>query len=183
MVSCDLLFSFVPSFYPLRHGLKSTSLNKIGNFSPSWINTIGDFLLNTTADSPVCLTIITNNFSCNLSTYKVVVFLLVPLHWQENFKRATVNEVRQEPTNFKDKIKHRIGCYPKYLLIFTSYQVQGWRKMIIIPVIYQPDGSNVTEILLKRSWHTHLKNSKPYIFILRKGRILHMDFVLIYYLP
>ena len=40
--------------------------------------------------------------------------------------------------------------------------------MILIPISYQPDGINVREILLKISWDTHLKHSKPYIFILQK---------------
>ena len=40
--------------------------------------------------------------------------------------------------------------------------------MILSTVKFQPDGINVTEILLKSSWHTHLKYSKPYIFILQK---------------
>ena len=40
--------------------------------------------------------------------------------------------------------------------------------MILSPVKAQPYGSNVTEILLKRSWHTHLKHSKPFMIILQK---------------
>ena len=40
--------------------------------------------------------------------------------------------------------------------------------MILIPVKAKPDGINVTEILLKSSWKTHLKHSKPYILILQK---------------
>ena len=32
----------------------------------------------------------------------------------------------------------------------------------------QPDGRKVTEIILKSSWHKHLKHSKPYTFILQK---------------
>ena len=37
--------------------------------------------------------------------------------------------------------------------------------MILSPVKYQPDGSNVTEMLPKSSWNTHINNSKPYMFI------------------
>ena len=40
--------------------------------------------------------------------------------------------------------------------------------MILIPVKYQPYGNNVEEIIPNISWHTHLKHSKPYIFILQK---------------
>ena len=75
---------------------------------------------------------------------------------------------RQQLRNFKHKGKHKIGCYPKSLLILTAYQVQGRRTIIIIPVKYQAYGRNVTYILLKSSWHTHLKHSKPYIFNLEK---------------
>ena len=40
--------------------------------------------------------------------------------------------------------------------------------MNIIPIEYKLDSSNVTEILPKRSYHTHLKYSKPCRFILQK---------------
>ena len=36
--------------------------------------------------------------------------------------------------------------------------------MILIEIKYQPDGRNFTEIIIKSSCHTHLKNSNPYIF-------------------
>ena len=44
--------------------------------------------------------------------------------------------------------------------------------MIMIPVKSQPDGSNFREIILKISWHTQLKYSKPYTFILQKVKNL-----------
>ena len=31
-----------------------------------------------------------------------------------------------------------------YILIYTSYQVQRWKTMILSPVKAQPNGSNVT---------------------------------------
>ena len=40
--------------------------------------------------------------------------------------------------------------------------------MVLSTVKTQPDGRNVTEILLKISWNTHLKHYKPYMFILQK---------------
>ena len=40
--------------------------------------------------------------------------------------------------------------------------------MIIRPVKAQPDGRNVTEIILKISWHTRLKYFKSYMFISQK---------------
>ena len=88
--------------------------------------------------------------------------------FKKHFKKGRGEGDRKQPRNFKHKGKHKIGCYSKYLLIFTAYQVQGWWTMIIIPVESQPDGSNGTEILLKSSWHTHLKHYNPYIFILQK---------------
>ena len=70
--------------------------------------------------------------------------------------------------NFNHKGKHKVGYYPKSLLVFTTYQVQGWWTMILIPVKYQPDDNNVREIILKSSSHTHLKYSKLYTLILQK---------------
>ena len=40
--------------------------------------------------------------------------------------------------------------------------------MILSTVKDQSGGSNVREIIIKRSCHTHLKHSKPYTFILQK---------------
>ena len=45
----------------------------------------------------------------------------------------------------------KIGLLPKYILIFTAYEVQGWWNMIIIPVKAKPYGSNVRRIILKGS--------------------------------
>ena len=39
--------------------------------------------------------------------------------------------------------------------------------MIQSPIKFQPDSINIKEILPKISWHTHLKNSKPYTLILQ----------------
>ena len=75
---------------------------------------------------------------------------------------------RQQLIHFNHKGNHKIGFYLKYILIFTAYQLQVCWNMIISPVKYQLDGSNLTEILLKSSCHTHLKHSKPYMFILQQ---------------
>ena len=37
------------------------------------------------------------------------------------------------------------GCYPKYLRVFTTYQVQGWWTNILSPVKSQPVERNVNE--------------------------------------
>ena len=102
---------------------------------------------------------------------------------KKNIKRSREKGYRNQLRNFKHKGKHKIGWYPKSLLIFTSYQVQGWWTMIMSPVKAKPDGSNVTEILLNSSWKTRLKYSKAYIFILQKvktpsdGFCTHLFFV------
>ena len=55
--------------------------------------------------------------------------------------------------------------------------------MILSPGKAQPYGINNIEIIFKRSWHTHLKHSKPYTFILQKvnnpsdGFYTHLLFV------
>ena len=69
---------------------------------------------------------------------------------------------------FNHKGNHKVGCYSKSLLIFTTYQVQGWWNMVIIPVRFQPDGSNIRKVLINISWHTQLRDSKPYTFIVQK---------------
>ena len=45
----------------------------------------------------------------------------------------------------KHKVNDKIECYPKSLLIFIAYQVQGWCTMILSPVKSQPNESNVKE--------------------------------------
>ena len=40
--------------------------------------------------------------------------------------------------------------------------------MILSILKARSDGRNMTEIIPKRSWHTHLKHDKPYMFILQK---------------
>ena len=79
----------------------------------------------------------------------VVTFLLVLD--KKIFKRGRLKGDRQKLRNLKHKIKYKIVCYHKYLLILTSYQVQGWWTMIISPVRSQPDGRNVRKILNKIS--------------------------------
>ena len=73
----------------------------------------------------------------------LVPFLLVPLHSEENSQEKDRKGDIQQLRHFKHKGKHKIGCYPKYLLILTTYRVQGWWNVIIITVKYQPDVRNV----------------------------------------
>ena len=57
-----------------------------GNFSPNCINTLGHLLLDTMADSLVCVKILTNIISSNPSPHMVVPFILVTLHRQPQFQ-------------------------------------------------------------------------------------------------
>ena len=52
------------------------------------------------------------------------------------------------------------GLWLKFTVSSGTIQL----TMILSPVKSQPDGRNVREILLKISWHTHLKHSKAYTF-------------------
>ena len=79
-------------------------------------------------------------------------------------KKGDIQQLR----NFNHKGKHNIRCYLKYLLVFTAYQLQGWWTMIISSVNAQSYGINVGDIIIKISWHTHLKHYMPYTFILQK---------------
>ena len=94
---------------------------------------------------------------CDLKC-SLILFLPIPslkwwfhLFWflyidKHNAKRCRVKGYRHQLRSFKHKGTHKIGYYPKYLLMFTSYQVNGWRTMIINPVKYQQDGSNDRKI-------------------------------------
>ena len=119
-------------------------------------------------DSPFLFAILTNNITWGTSPHIVVKFLLVPIHWQEKC-RVKENKIRNTGTKkLQAQGKNKIWCYPKYILIFTAYQVQERWNMILNPVKHQLDGIHVREIVLKSSWYTHIKHSKPYTFILQK---------------
>ena len=87
---------------------------------------------------------------------------------KHNINQGRLKGYRKQLRKFNHKGNHTIGCYPKYLLVFTEYQVQGWWTMIISTVKSLPYGRNFIEILLTSSWHAHLKHSMPYTFILKK---------------
>ena len=130
MVSKYLLFHLFPTFYPLPHGPKRTRLNKIHistgkyslleeNFSPRRRNNIGHILLYIMDDYPVWLQL-------SLIIYLPIQDLTWWFHFywflcieKKNVNRERVKGDRQQLTNSKHKVKHKIGCYPKYLLIFT----------------------------------------------------------------
>ena len=142
MVSEYLLFHLFTIFARFTHGPKNTRLNKIhistrksslsqGNFCPRWINTLVHILMDTIYDSLVCFTILTNNICSNPSPRIMVLFLLVPIHLQENAKRGRVKGDRHKPRSFYHKGKHKIGFYPKYLLMFATYQLKGWCAIIL----------------------------------------------------
>ena len=164
MVSYDLLFHSFTNFYPLPHGPKIIRLNKIYistrksslsevNFSPIWINTLVNLLLDTMNYSPVWFIIITNNISSNKSLtwwFHLFWFLYIDKH---NVKRGRGKGDIQKLRHFKHKVNHKIGCYPKYLLVFPTYQVQGWCTIILSPVKSQLDVSNCwISIIVLSSW-------------------------------
>ena len=162
MVTDDLLFNLVCTFSPLLYGPKSTRLNKIYistrksslsevNFSPIWINTIVHILMYTMDDYPVWFTMLTNIIYYNPIPYMGVPFFFFPYIENKNVKRGRGKGDRKQLRNSNHKVKHIIGFYPKYLLIFTAYQLQGWWTIIISPVKYQPGCSNVWENLPKIS--------------------------------
>ena len=82
-----------------------------------------------------------------------------------NFKQGKGKGDIQQLRNLNHKGKHKIECYHKSILIFNTCQVQGWWTIILSTVKYQTYGINIREIILKSSWHTHLKNSRSYTFI------------------
>ena len=80
-------------FAPLLHWPKITRINIIQisqrksfllerNFSPIWINYYGYMLMDTMADSIVCITMLTSNLYSNPIPKMVDPFILVPLHLQ-----------------------------------------------------------------------------------------------------
>ena len=127
-------------------------------------------------DSPVLFKVINTIITFNTIPHMAVIFILVPTHRQENVKRGRVKRNRQQLINFNHKEKHKIGFYTKHILIFSAYQVQGWWNMIVSPVKDQLYGGHFKEILLKSSWHTHLQQYTPYIFILQKLKISRFIF-------
>ena len=120
------------------------------------------------ADSPVCFTIIFNIIDYNPNPHMVVPFFWLLYIDKHNVKWGRQKGDRRKLRNFKCKGKQKIRCYPKYLLIITAYHVQGWWTMILSPVKFHPDGSNVRTFLIKILCHTHVKHSTPYAFILQK---------------
>ena len=132
MVIYDILFHLFPTFSPLPHPPKITRLKNIyistrnyylseKNFSLIWRNTLGHLLLYTMADYTVCFKVITNIIPSN-----TIPQMVVPL--------GRIKGYIQQLRNFNHRGKDKIGCYPKYFLIFTSYQVQGRCTIIIKPV-------------------------------------------------
>ena len=126
-----LLFHFFTTFDPLPHGPKSTRVSKIYisksksslsevNFSSFFRNNRGHIILYTMAESPVCLTILNNIISSNPSPHIVVPFFSLYID-KRNVKWGRVNWYRQQLRNFNHKVDHKIGCYPKSLLIFITY--------------------------------------------------------------
>ena len=127
-------------------------------------------MLNTMANSTVWFKMLTNNVSSIPSPHMVVPFFWLLYIDNRNVKKVRGKEDIQQPRNFKYKVKHKIGCYPKCILIFTVHKVQGWWTILLSSVNFQPNGSNATEIMLNSLCHIDLKHSKLYTFIWQKSK-------------
>ena len=93
--------------------------------------------------SPVCFIMLTDIISSNPIPHVVVPFFGSSTFTNHNNKWGRRKGGRQQLINFNHKGKHKTGCYPKYLLLFTEYKVQVWWTMILSPVQSHPDGINV----------------------------------------
>ena len=126
---------------------------------------------------------ITTIITSNASPHMVVPFPWFLYTENSNSKQGIVKGYRKQLRHFKHREKHKIIIYPKYLLIFTTYHVQGLCTMILFTLKYQPDVRHVKEIIIKISWYTHLKHTNPYIFILQSVNNPSNGFLLISSLP
>ena len=124
MVADYLLFHLFPNFAPLTHRPKSIKLNNIKistrksslsevDFSQICINTLGNILLETMADSTVYFTTITNIISSNPSPHMVVSFLLNPLHWQNNYQDRERKIKKTEIRKFQPKRRKKYWMLPQ----------------------------------------------------------------------
>ena len=168
------IFQLFPIVDPIPCVPKSTGINKIDtprsnpplsevNTSPSCINTLVHLLLDYIFVSPVWNEVITNIITSNPSSHMVVTFILIPKLRQNQSVRQGIGQGNwQYFRNFNHKGKQKTRCYAKSLLIFTTYKVQGWCKIIVCSLKFQPGGVNIKEILLKSTWHTHIIHSKTY---------------------
>ena len=112
------IISFVATIDTLLHGPRRTRINKIHistrksspsvkNSSPSWINTLGDFLLDPMIDSQVCFTLLTNIIKSNtIITWRFRLFWFLctdkALCQAKNRKRGQKNS---EIASTKESIK------------------------------------------------------------------------------
>ena len=64
---------------------------------------------------------LTNNIYYNPIPYMGVPFFLFPYIENKNVKRGRGKGDRKQLRNSNHKVKHIIGFYPKYLLIFTAH--------------------------------------------------------------
>ena len=173
----DILFNSFPNFAPLPHVSKITRLRKytfqqgsipyqkgISVQAEGIILEISYWKLWPTLQCALqCLLI--RSIPIQYITWWFNLFWFLHIE-NNNFKQGKGKGDVQQLRNLNHKGKHKIGCYPKSILIFNTCQVQGWWTMILSTVKSQTDGRNVREILFNRSWQTHLKHYIQYTFIL-----------------
>ena len=150
-----IYYLIFPTISLIPHGPKITRLNKIYNstikaslsevnLSRIWINTIGHIYYWT-----LCLTL-----QCSLLCSILLELPIQDLTWwfhffsflhtdKNIFKQGICKGDIKQLRNSKHKGEHKNGFYPKFLLIFNAYQVQGWWNMILSQVKYQLYGNKI----------------------------------------
>ena len=112
--------------------------------------------------------VLTNLITSNPISYMVVSFILVLLQLQVQCQEREKERVHITIHKFQSQGKALNWMLPQISSDIHSLQKKGWWTMIISPVKFKPDGINIKEIILKSTWHTHLKHSKTYACILEK---------------
>ena len=91
---------------------------------------------------------IQSDLQCSLILYITIQSLTWGFHFlfpcieNKNVKRGRGKGDRNQLRYSNHKGKHEIGFYPKYILVFTAYELQGWWTIILSPVKDQSDCSN-----------------------------------------
>ena len=129
-----LLFHFSPLLILFQMSQKTKFPLSVGKFSQRCRNIPVHIILDPLVDSPVLFQVLTNIIIHNLSSKMVVPFLLIRVHWNEKCQLREIKRVKTKIQKFQVQKNHKFKCYPKSLLIITSYQLQGWLIIIKSPV-------------------------------------------------
>ena len=159
-----------------------------GNFSQIWGNILQHLFLEYIFNYPLWSKILTIS---SIPIYSLTWWfqLFLPKIWlnakdkMDNFIQELLKGNCWNVRYPKHNQYHNIGWYPKDLLIFNYYQLQGWCTIILSPVKAQPDRINVKENLQKwkkpqYGFYTHLFYASTTILIFG-GLFQYRLFVLI----